>query len=109
MVSENSQIRAAFRKTKEWLNLKIFKKNEQDNKDYITGQPLRRGAALHHCDLDVAHYSNTEDKSRFIFINRQTHTVVHFFLTYIKKYHDLRVLDKAYEEIKREAELNGFI
>ena len=99
----------SFRASSVWKDFRKKKMNEQSNKDFITLKKLTKCFHVHHCDLNAEEYSNLENEGNFIAINHETHKCLHWMLRYIKSYHSLEVLDRFYNEVKREALLNGFI
>lgn len=110
-LSEKQKSKRNFRNSKAWKLFRHDKNVEQKGLDPITGCKLTKTANCHHklLDLDEEEYKNISDPSKFVIVNSSTHDVIHWCLRYIKKYKDLRVLDFLYEEVKREAELNGYI
>jgi hypothetical protein len=109
-MTKDSEIKAAFRRTKIWKDFRKKMKEKQNGIDPITGTKLTKTANLHHrYFVDSDHYTDLSDEDDFIFINKQTHDNVHWILRYIKKYGDLRVLDTFYDEIVSEAIRNDFI
>ena len=100
---------------RDWRNSKIWKLFrhdkivEQKSLDLITGCKLTKTASCHHKDLDENHYKDISDKSHFIVVNKSTHDIIHWCLRYIKKYHNMSVIDNLYEEVRKEAILNNYI
>lgn len=109
-MTKDSEMKAAFRRTKEWKDFRKKMKEKQNGIDLITGTKLTKTANLHHRYFATSeNYSDLSNEDNFIFINKQTHDAVHWILRYIKKYGDLRVLDAFYDEIVSEAIRNDFI
>lgn len=75
-MSKNSIEKAKFRRTPEWKAFRKQMAELYDNKDAITGRPLRKGWNLHHLDLDASHYEIL-DPDKFIPLNKQTHETLH--------------------------------
>ena len=67
-----------FRTSKKWRDFRDKKRKEQ-KVDPITGAKLTRMANLHHKDLDEEHYEDISNEDNFVFLNKKTHDVVHFF------------------------------
>lgn len=71
------QDRNEFRKSEEWRNFRNQKAEEQEYKDYITGQPLQENWNLHHLDLNHSHYFDISDKTHFVCLNKKQHNEIH--------------------------------
>lgn len=76
-MSKNSNIKDRVRKSKEWLEFrdKLIKSQKIDP---ITGKKLQKGCNCHHRDLNVDNYDKFSNE-RQVMLNRQTHTILHFF------------------------------
>ena len=96
-------VKAKFRKTKEWKEFreKIF--NKQDGKDIITGKKLYKGYNLHHCDMSAENYDKLIEEN-FVAVNKQTHETIHTLFRYYQK--DPTVLDRLKTVLDRMNELN---
>lgn len=81
-----------FRKSAKWLKFRAFKKKDQGGKDAITGGPLRAGFQVHHMDQDGDDYEDLSNPENFLALNRYTHKLLHYFLTYYKK--DKAILER---------------
>lgn len=57
---------------------------EKQKTDPITGAKLGKCANLHHCDLDEAHYEDISHEENFVFLNKMSHDVVHYFFSKTK-------------------------
>ncbi len=80
-MSKNSELKAKFRKSPEWKNFRKHMAELYDNKDAITGKPLRKGWNLHHMDMSVENYKDLcEDK--YIPLNRASHEMLHQVFRY---------------------------
>ena len=101
----------SFRSSKIWKEFRHKKHVEQNGLDPITKTKLTKQSNLHHKkrDLDENEYQDISNPSNFVFLLHDCHKVLHWCLRYVKKYHDLSVLDRLYEEVKVEAILNGYI
>lgn len=109
-MTKESEMKAAFRRTKIWKDFRKKMKEKQNGVDQITGAKLTKTANLHHKYFATSDfYTDLSDEDDFIFINKQTHDAVHWILRYVKKYGDLRVLDAFYDEIISEAIKNDFV
>ena len=108
-VSRTMKEKQKFRQTEQWKSFRRFKYDEQGGRDPITLSKLPKMAHLHHKDLDPEHYSDISNEGHFALLQPTTHKLLHFCLTYCKKFHSLEMLDRLYEEVRREAILNGFI
>lgn len=108
-LTKEQKDKRSFRASQKWKDFRHFKNIEQGGLDPITGAKLGKTAHLHHKDLNAEEYQNLDDESKFIMLQYNTHKVVHWCLTYIRKYHSMEVIDRLYEEVKREGVLNGFI
>lgn len=80
MHQNHQKEKTKFRASKQWKNFREKKRKEQE-KDPITGAKLGRCANLHHCDLDETHYEDLSNEDNFVFLNKATHDVVHWFFS----------------------------
>ena len=99
----------SFRASEKWRSFRKFKYDEQGGKDYITLKPLTKCFNVHHCDLNADEYQNLEDEANFLALNKSTHETLHWCLRYVKAFHSLEVIDRLFDEVKREAVLNHII
>lgn len=95
--------KAKFRQTKDWKTFRIKIAEKQDNKDIITGKPLRKGYNCHHLDMSAENYDQLTEEN-FIALNKQTHETLHFLFRYYQK--DPTVLDRLKTILDRMNELN---
>lgn len=98
-----------FRASAKWKEFRKWKIEEQGGLDPITGSKLTKMAHCHHKDLNPENYENIENEANFCVLNQQTHKVLHWCLTQIKKYHSMEVIDRLVAELYRESLLNGYI
>ena len=71
-----------------------------DNKDAITGKPLRKGWNLHHMDMSVENYQDLcEDK--YIPLNRASHGLIHTAFRYSY------AIDKLVYYVQKMEEINN--
>ena len=68
--------RIAFRRSQEWQQFRLAVAARQDNKDYVTGEPLREDYNCHHLRVDQEHYDEL-DFDNFIAVNHDTHAQIH--------------------------------
>lgn len=99
----------SFRASEKWRSFRKRKYDDQGGKDFITLKPLTKCFHCHHGNLNADEYSNLEDEGNFLAVNKSTHETLHWCLRYVKAYHSLEVIDRLYEEVKREAVLNGYV
>lgn len=66
-----------FRKSDAWKQFRQTKYDEQNGKDFITNQPLLPDYNCHHLCMKNNEYTNITDSSRFVALNRDTHSQVH--------------------------------
>ena len=95
--------KAKFRRTKEWKTFRIKIAEKQDNKDIITGKPLRKCYNCHHLDMSAENYDQLTEEN-FIALNKQTHETLHFLFRYYQK--DPTVLDRLKTFLEKMNELN---
>ena len=110
-MNDKQKARRKFRASKVWQDFRHEKNVEQNGLDPITRTKLTKTSNLHHrkLDLDEEDYKDVSNTSNFIYLLHDCHKVVHWCLRYIKKYRNLSVLDRLYEEVKSEAILNGYV
>ena len=102
-MNEKQKRKRKFRQSKIW---KEFKKrmNEKCGKvDAITLSRLRKGANLHHRNLDEKEYENLRE-DWFLPCNNLTHKVIHFLYTYYVK--DPKIIDRLKTELDLMVEIN---
>ena len=89
---ESQKSKTKFRKSAKWLKFRAFKKKEQEGRDAITGGPLRAGFQVHHMNQNEDDYEDLSNPENFLALNRYTHKLLHYFLTYYKK--DRQILER---------------
>ena len=96
-------VKAKFRKTKEWREFrkKIFDK--QEGKDVITGKKLYKCYNVHHLDMSEANYDKLIEEN-FIAVNKATHEALHFLFRYYKN--DKDILKRIKQVLEKMTELN---
>lgn len=80
-MSKNSELKSKFRRSVEWKNFRKHMADLYDNKDAITGKPLRKGWNLHHLDMSVENYQDL-DEDKFIPLNKASHEMLHQVFRY---------------------------
>ena len=108
-VSKRMKEKQKFRSTSIWKDFRHFKNVEQGGRDPITLSKLPKTAHLHHKDLNPEHYEDISKEGNFILLQPTTHKLIHFCLTYCKKFHTMEMMDRLYNEVRNEAILNGYI
>ena len=87
----NQKDKNKFRRSKKWTDFR--KKLRKERKvDALTGKALTPRANLHHMDLDEDHYTNLTNEDNFLFLNTQSHEIIHFFYGHGKNRKDWRAL-----------------
>ena len=100
-MSKNSELKAKFRRSPEWKNFRKHMAELYDNKDAITGKPLRKGWNLHHIDMSVENYKDLcEDK--YIPLNRASHEMLHQVFRYSYAIDKLVYYVHKMEEINKD-------
>lgn len=100
----NAKMKSEFRKTKEWKQFRIEKREAQNGKDPITGKRLSKGAPLHHMDLNPEHYTDISNSFNFVMLNSTTHEMLHrLYLIYRK---DPEVIERLKDYLDQMVELN---
>lgn len=96
--------RTKFRNTVKWKRFRAYIKKKQNNIDVITGKKLLKGSNLHHLDLNSDNYSNLENEDNFVFLNKQTHEMIHWLYRYYAN--DKSILDRIKLYLDRMVEIN---
>lgn len=105
--------KAKIRKSKEWNQLRIDVAAKFNNRDAITGEPLRKMWNLHHMDLDEAHYDdftmeNDFGMDRFIPLNHTTHELLHSLYRSATRKKNPRNMEQFFENLlKRIKEMSA--
>lgn len=110
-MNDKQKAKRKFRASKAWKDFREEKKQEQGGLDPITGTKLTKTSNLHHrrLDLDETDYEDISDKENFVFLLHDCHKVLHWCLRYVKKYHDMSVVERLVDEVRQEAEMNGYL
>lgn len=102
-MSATQNQKSKFRATSKWKKFRSRLKSER-KVDYITQKKLLKGWNLHHLDLDESHYQDLTDESKYVCLNKMTHSIVHDLLRYYVK--DPTVIDRLREILERMKEIN---
>ena len=102
-MNEVQKAKRKFRQTKEWLRFKKEMWIKYNKIDAITQKPLRKGANLHHRNLNENQYQNLKEEW-FLPCNTLTHKVVHWLWTYYQK--DPKIIERLENEMRIMAEIN---
>ena len=101
--SNNSEKKAAFRRTKTWKEWRQQIADGQNGKDAITGKRLSKMFHCHHLDMSAENYDKLIEEN-FICLNKQMHDTVHILFRYYAK--DPSILEKLEKILDRMNELN---
>ena len=96
-------VKAEFRKTKEWREFRKRIFDKQEGKDVITGKKLYKGYNVHHCDMSEANYDKLIEEN-FIAVNKNTHETIHTLFRYYQN--DPAILDRLKTVLDIMKELN---
>ena len=104
MSNETQKQKKKFRNSSKWLRFRKHIANKFDNKDAISGYPLRKGWNLHHCLLDNSKYEDISNEDNFVPLNKQLHETLHICYRYQSL--DRGFMDRLMEVVNRMIELN---
>lgn len=90
--------KVVFRRSNEWKNFREKLKKRQKT-DYITGSPLTKTSNCHHGVLDPAKYDDISDESKFIMLNTNSHSLLHFLYGDTNRRYDWKTRLKRLEEL----------
>ena len=96
-------IKAKFRKTKEWREFRKIIFDKQNGKDIITGKKLYKCYNVHHLDMSDDNYDKLIEEN-FIAVNKNTHEALHFLFRYYKN--DKDILNRIKQVLEKMTELN---
>lgn len=82
MSNETQKQKKKFRNSSKWLKFRKHIANKFDNKDAISGYPLRKGWNLHHLSLDNTKYEDITVEDNFVPLNKQLHETLHICYRY---------------------------
>ena len=102
-MNEVQKAKRKFRQSKEWLRFKKEMWIKYKKTDAITQKPLRKGANLHHRNLDENQYQDLKEEW-FLPCNSLTHKVLHWLWTYYQK--DPKIIERLENEMRIMAEIN---
>lgn len=96
--------KAKIRKSKEWNQLRIDVAAKFNNRDAITGEPLRKMWNLHHMDMNESHYDdftveNDIGIDRFIPLNHTTHELLHSLYRSATRKKNPRNMEQFFENL----------
>ncbi len=100
---KEKDVKAKFRRSKEWKTFRIKIAEKQDNKDIITGKPLRKCYNCHHLDMSAENYDQLTEEN-FIAVNKTTHETIHALFRYYKN--DKDILNRIKQVLDKMVELN---
>ena len=103
-LNETQKAKKILRQTKAWKQLRHDKNVEQKGIDPITLGKITRTANCHHLDLNDEHYTQIQDHSKFVLLNKMTHDMIHWLYRYYEK--DKGVIDRLKDVLDRMIELN---
>ena len=103
-LNETQKAKKRLRQTKAWKQLRHDKNVEQKGTDPITLGKITRTANCHHLDLNDEHYTQIQDHSKFVLLNKMTHDMVHWLYKYQSK--DKQFIERLMEVVNRMIELN---
>ena len=104
-MNDNQKAKKKFRNSSKWLKFRKHIANKFDNKDVISGYPLRKGWNLHHLLLDNTKYEDITNEDNFIPLNKFSHKFVHWIYRYYEK--DRTIMDRLKNILDRMLELNN--
>lgn len=108
-ISKRMKDKQKFRTTSQWKEFRKFMYDAQGGRDPITLSKLPKMAHLHHKDLNPEHYEDISKEGNFVLLQPTTHKLLHFCLTYCKKFHTMEMMERLYNEVLSESILNGYI
>lgn len=103
-MTEGQKKKRNFRSSKKWKEFRHKKSVEQKGIDPITLKKLYKMANLHHMDLDEKKYEDLSKPENFVYLNKNTHDVIHFLYTYYKN--DTGILDRLKYYLDKMVEIN---
>lgn len=106
-LSDAVKRRQCFRGSSAWKALKAKVAQAQGNKCFVSGRPLKSRANLHHLDLDLSHYEQVADMSRFVYLSADIHDAVHTL--YKCPVGWKKALENLANVLQRMDELNGTV
>lgn len=106
-LSDEAKRRQCFRGSPAWKALKARVAQAQGNKCFVSGRPLKSRANLHHLDLDLSHYEQVDDVSRFVYLSADIHDAVHTL--YKCPVGWKKALENLANVLQRMDELNGTV
>ena len=105
-MNDKQKSKRNFRQSKTWKEFKKKMWEACGKVDGITLSKLRKGANLHHRNLNEKEYENLRE-DWFLPCNNLTHKVIHWLWTYYKK--DPAIIDRLKAEMERMKKINAEI
>ena len=102
-MNESQKAKRKFRSSKQWLNFKKTMWQKCNKIDGITLKPLRKGANLHHRNLNEDEYQNLKEEW-FLPCNNLTHKMIHWLFGYYLK--DPAIIDRLRTEMELMKDIN---
>lgn len=104
-MTKNAKIKQKWRTSKRWKEFRSYAKSFYKGIDIVTGSKLYKGWQLHHLDMSMANYTNTDNIRDYATVNRETHTALHWAYRMYHKDHSF--LDRFNEMIKEMEAINN--
>lgn len=106
--SANAIMKEKFRASVEWKDFRKQMMIRQNGMDPLTHRKLTRKFNCHHIDQNPDNYKNLDPKN-FRCFNQKMHELVHIILSGMKNYGGKDFLDRLYDEMIYEGEINDYI
>ena len=103
-LNETQKTKKKFRNSSKWLKFRKHIATKFDNKDAISGYPLRKGYNVHHLLLDNTKYEDLTNEDNFIPLNKQLHETLHICYRYQSL--DSGFMDRLKIYVNRMIDLN---
>ena len=96
-MNETQKTKKKFRTSREWKEFRKLMNAKYKGTDAITLHKLRKGANLHHRNLDESQYANLRE-DWFLPCNNLTHKFIHWLWTYYQK--DPAIIERLKAEME---------
>lgn len=103
-MNDKQKSKAKFRSSKLWKSFKHIIGVKQKGLDFITHAKLRKYSALHHIDLNPTNYTDLSNENNFVYLNNESHKLLHYLYTYYKK--DREVIDRLKDVLDLMIDVN---
>ena len=103
-MNDNQKQKKKFRNSSKWLKFRKHIANKFDNKDAISGYPLRKGWNLHHLLLENTKYEDISIEDNFVPLNKLSHKFIHWLYRYYEK--DRTIIDRLTNILDKMIDLN---